>query len=235
VALPTISIIIPALNEEETVGQVIEEIPKRLLESKGYSVEIVVVDNNSTDGTKRIAADKGARIIEEPLRGKGRAITSAFKSTDADFIFVMDADYTYPATYLPAMLQLLQECDVVLGSRLRGKMDRGAMTRFNLVGNHLLTFLANVLYGTRISDLCTGYWGFKGAVVKDLHLEARGFDLEANLFAQVAGKHYRILEVPTDYRRRSTPPKLQGLRDGMIIAKTLVRMRLRRGPPETPS
>jgi dolichol-phosphate mannosyltransferase len=85
--------------------------------------------------------------------------------------------------------------------------------------------LASILYGTRISDLCTGCWGFRGAVVKDLRLDAIGFELEANLFTQVARKGYRIAEVPINYRPRPTPPKLHSLRDGFKIGKTLIRKR----------
>ncbi|HEX7474644.1 MAG TPA: glycosyltransferase family 2 protein [Dehalococcoidales bacterium] len=226
-AIKTISVIIPALNEEGTIAQVIEEIPKDLLESQGCCVGIVVVDNNSTDGTKRIAAAKGAKIIDEPIRGKGKAITTAFKSATEDFIFLLDADYTYPAIYLPQMLKVLEDYDVVLGSRLRGNMEKGAMTRMNRVGNHLLAFMANTLFRTRISDLCTGCWGLRSKVVKELKLDADGFDLEANLFAQIAKKGYRIAEVPISYRRRLTPSKLNSLKDGLIIGRTLIEKRFR--------
>jgi glycosyltransferase involved in cell wall biosynthesis len=221
----TICIIIPALNEEETIAKVIEEIPKSHMESQGCSVRIVVVDNNSTDDTKKIAEIKGAIIIDEPARGKGRAIRTAFKAVNEDFIFILDADYTYPAIYLPQMLQVLEQNDIVLGSRLKGKMDKGAMTLMNRLGNHLLVLLANMLYGTRISDLCTGCWGFRNVVIKDLRLDACGFDLEANLFAQIAKKGYRIAEVPIGYRRRATPSKLHSLRDGCKIAGTLISRR----------
>lgn len=197
------------------------------MESQGCCVGIVVVDNNSTDGTKRIAVARGAKIIEERIRGKGKAITTAFRSATEDFIFILDADYTYPATYLPQMLKILENSDVVLGSRLRGRMEKGAMTRMNWMGNHLLAFLANILFGTRISDLCTGCWGLRSVVVKDLKLDADGFDLEANLFAQIAKKGYRIAEVPISYRRRSTPSKLNSLRDGFIIGRTLIEKRFR--------
>jgi glycosyltransferase involved in cell wall biosynthesis len=223
-----ISVIIPALNEEKTIAKVIVEIPRAEMEAKGYLVETVVVDNNSTDGTKQIAEANGARVIHEPMRGKGKAITTAFKYVDGDFIFILDADYTYPATYLPRMLHLLENYDVVLGSRLKGKMEKGAMGIVNRLGNHLLALAASVLYLRWISDLCTGCWGFRGAVVKDLTLDACGFDLEANLFAQVAKKGYRIGEVPIDYRRRWTPSKLNSLRDGFIIARTLIGRRFQR-------
>jgi glycosyltransferase involved in cell wall biosynthesis len=221
----TICIVIPALNEEGTIAKVIEEIPKRQMESQGCQVRIVVVDNNSTDGTRKIAEVNGAKIIEEPVRGKGRAINTAFRLMNDDFVIILDADYTYPAIYLPQMVQALEQNDIVLGSRLKGKMERGAMTRMNWLGNHLLVFMANVLYGTRISDLCTGCWGFRKVVVKDLKLDASGFDLEANLFAQVAKKGYRIAEIPIGYRRRATPSKLHSLRDGFIIGRTLISRR----------
>ena len=223
-----VSVIIPALNEEETIGRVVDEIPKEKMEQAGYKVEILVVDNNSTDGTKKIAEEKGARVIVEPVRGKGRAIRTAFESVSGEFIFMLDADYTYPATHIPEMLKVLEGgYDVVLGSRLKGRREKGAMTRLNLVGNHLLAFLANILYGTRISDLCTGYWGFRAEVIKDLKLDATGFELEANMFAEIAKKGYRIGEVPVNYRRRATYPKLGALRDGFKIGRKLIRKRFR--------
>jgi len=223
-----VCVIIPALNEQETLGSVIEEIPKELLEGRGYRVDVVVVDNNSTDRTKWVAEERGARVILEPVRGKGMAIRTAFQQVNADFLFILDGDYTYPATYIPQMLELLErDHDVVLGCRLKGKMPRGAMSSLNRVGNHLIALMANVLYGTRISDPCTGYWGFRKDVVGRLKLDASGFDIEANMLTEVARHRCRIAELPVDYRRRATPAKLNSLRDGFRIGKTLLRNRFR--------
>lgn len=221
--LYSVSIIIPALNEKLTIGKVIDEIPKEDLQKAGYGVEIVVTDNNSTDGTAEIAQEKGAKVIVESIKGKGRAVRTGFKSVSGDFIFILDADYTYPATYIPIMLEALQEGhDVVIGSRFRGQMGEGAMSRMNLVGNRFLSFLANILYGTRISDLCTGYWGLTRRVIEDIELDAKGFEFEANMFAEIAKKGYSIAEVPICYRRRMTPPKLNSLKDGFKIGWTLL-------------
>jgi dolichol-phosphate hexosyltransferase len=221
-----IRIILPALNEEQTIGSVIDEIPTLVLEKMGYIVSVVVIDNNSTDRTKEIAQGKGAMVLSELRKGKGRAITTAFESVSGDFIFLLDADYTYPATYIPPMLEMLESgYDVVLGSRLKGTIEKGAMARKNLLGNRLLTMLANLLYRTKISDLCTGYWGFRGAVVRDIKLDVSGFDLEANLLAQIAQKHYSISEVPIIYRCRPTPSKLNGVSDGFRIINTLLEKR----------
>jgi glycosyltransferase involved in cell wall biosynthesis len=104
-----VSIILPALNEAETIGKVIDEIPQRALEQAGYSVEVLVVDNGSTDQTAQIAREKGARVITEPRRGKGRAVRTAFEQVNADFVFMINSDYTYPATYIPDMLNLLNQ------------------------------------------------------------------------------------------------------------------------------
>ena len=225
----SVSIIIPALNEKLTIGKVIDEIPKEDLQKVGYGVEIVVVDNNSTDGTAEIAKEKGVKVIVESIKGKGRAVRTGFKSAGGDFIFILDADYTYPATYIPRMLEFLQEgCDVVIGSRLKGQMREGAMSRMNLLGNRLLVFMANILYRTRISDLCTGYWGLTRRVIEELELNAEGFELEAAMFAEIAKKGYSIAEVPIYYRRRTTPGTLSALKDGIKIGWTLLTMRFRR-------
>lgn len=221
--------VFPALNEEETIGKVIDEVPVGEIEAMGYSVEIVVVDNASTDRTADIAAAKGARVISEPKRGKGRAIRTAFAQADADFIFMLDADYTYPSVHIPQMLKLLESgCDVVLGSRLKGKRDPGSIKRFNLVGNYLLSFMASVLYMKRVSDLCTGFWGFRREAIKSLVIDAAGFELEANMLSQVARRGYRTGEVPIGYRRRATPSKLGSVRAGFRIGRTLLRKRFGR-------
>ncbi len=215
--------VLPALNEEEAIGKVIDEIPRKELESKGYQTEIIVVDNGSTDKTAEIAAAHGAKVIEESNRGKGRAIRTGFGAASGDFVFMLDSDFTYPATYIARMVELLDGgYDVVLGSRLKGSVEHGAMKRLNLVGNHLLAFLANLLYGTRVSDLCTGFWGFKVEVVRSVNLDAVGFELEANILIEVAKHKYRIGEVPIQYRKRATASKLGSLKAGWRIGRKLI-------------
>ncbi len=224
-----ILIIIPALNEEDTIGKVLDEIPKQTLEDRGYDVKILVADGNSRDRTRQIARDKGADVIVESRRGKGRAIRTALERVVADYVFMLDADYTYPATYITAMVETLEQgYHVVTGSRLRGRIEKGGMSFLNLVGNHLLTFMANVLYSTRISDLCTGYWGWRGDVIVGLPLVSDGFTFEAELFTKLARRGYQIAEIPINYRRRTTPPKLRALRDGLRIGWTLITRRFRR-------
>ena len=222
-----ILIILPALNEEEAIGKVLDEIPKQVLKNRGYNVKILVADGNSVDRTRQIAQDKGAEVIIESRRGKGRAMRTVFEQTKADYVFMLDADYTYPATYITRMLDILEQgYHVVIGSRLQGKIEKGGMSFLNLVGNHLLTFMANALYSTRISDLCTGYWGWKGDIIASLPLASDGFTFEAELFTKLAGKGYQIAEIPINYRRRTTPPKLKALRDGLKIGWTLITRRI---------
>lgn len=223
---PQIAIILPTLNEEEAIGRVIDEIPKQALVDAGYLVQVLVIDGNSTDRTRQIAQEKGAEVIIEPRKGKGRAMRTALETARADFIFMLDADYTYPATYIPDMLDVLhRDYAVVIGSRLRGEREKGAMSRLNTVGNYLLTLLGNILYQTRVSDLCTGYWGLRGEIIPNLRLSAEGFDFEADLFTQIAKKGYRMGEVPIHYRRRQTFAKLSSLKDGIKIGWTLITRR----------
>lgn len=218
----TIVVVIPALNEASTIGMVLDEIPVDELSNQGYRTRVLVVDNGSTDGTSDVALGRQAEVVVEPLRGKGRAMRRAFQEARGDYVFMLDGDATYPATHIPEMVALLADgCDVVTGSRLRGRRAPGSISALNVVGNHLLTWLACLLYGRGISDLCTGYWGFRAAVLPLLHLRASGFNLEAELFAEVVRNHLSLREVPINYRRRPTPTKLRSLRDGVRIARTL--------------
>lgn len=221
-----VCIILPTLNEAQAIGQVIDEIPRLALEEQGYRVDVLVVDGNSSDLTREIASSKGARVLVEPRSGKGRAIRTALEEIKADYIFMLDGDYTYPTTYIPAMLKALEKYPVVIGSRLKGKREKGALRLINFIGNHLLTLLANLLYGTRISDLCTGFWGFRREVIQALDLRADGFQIEAELLTQIARKGYKIGEIPILYRTRQGKAKLSGWRDGIRIARLLIDRRL---------
>jgi glycosyltransferase involved in cell wall biosynthesis len=134
---------------------------------------------------------------------------------------MLDGDNTYPAAHIPQLLDGLQQYDVVLGSRLNGRIDRGAITPVNLLGNYMLTGLANALYGARISDLCTGYWGFRGHVADHIQIYAAGFDLEANIFSECQRNGFTIGEVPVHYRVRTDSSKLKPS-DGILIAESLI-------------
>jgi len=220
-----ISIIIPALNEEEGIEETINSIPKERLESMGYQVQVLVVDNGSDDRTAELARRAGAEVILEPKRGKGIAVRTALKSVDADFIFMLDADHTYPPSYIPEMLKLLNGNDAVIGSRLRGQREKGSISLLNSIGNRLLSQLATVLYRKRISDVNTGYWGFRGDVVRGLNLKATGFELEAELFSSLARRGCSVAELPIYYCRRATSSKLSAVKDGIKIGWTLINRR----------
>lgn len=102
------------------------------------------------------------------------------------------------------------------------------MSKVNLVGNHLLALMTNILYGTKISDPCTGYWGMRREVVERLKLNALGFEVEADMLTEIARDGCKITEIPVTYRRRSTPPKLNSLRDGFKIGVMLLKKRFSR-------
>jgi glycosyltransferase involved in cell wall biosynthesis len=222
----TVLVVIPALNEVSTIGRVIEEIPYEGLAGRGYSVRTIVIDNGSTDGTSEAARQSGADVIHEPVRGKGIAVRRAFAEVSGDYLFLLDGDATYPAAHILEMLTLLENgTDVVLGSRLAGTRAPGSISAFNVIGNRLLTVLACVLFGKRTTDLCTGFWGFRGPVPRALTLTARGFNIEAEMYAEVVRRGYSFGEVPIEYRRRPTPTKLRALRDGWRIARMLLRKR----------
>jgi dolichol-phosphate mannosyltransferase len=224
--METLAVVIPTLNEERSIGKVIDDVPVADLLKNGLETVVYVIDGNSTDNTREIAVEKGAQIILEEQEGKGSAIQTAFKTITADFAIMVDGDDTYPIEMATEMTRLLQANDVVIGSRLNGTIEQGAMTKLNVVGNILLSLLAWTLFGAHISDVCTGFWGYRGDTIRHLELEARGFEIEADMFAECARKGLRIAEIPITYRARKDQPKLSSLRDGVKIGLFLCRRRL---------
>lgn len=222
-----VSVLLPALNEEATIGRVIDDLPLGAIRQKGYDTEVMVVDGHSTDRTQEIALSKGARMVLQGGRGKGDALRSAFKTFDGDYLFMLDADNTYPPVYILKMLNQLEsgECDVVLGSRMRGYIEPGAMSVMNKFGNRFLSSTANFLFpnGHKATDICTGMWGFRGEVIKDLIITADRFEVEAEMYAKCIKMGCTVREIPIRYGRRVAPSKLSSLRDGLKIWRRLIK------------
>jgi glycosyltransferase involved in cell wall biosynthesis len=225
--METVAIIIPTLNEERSIGKVIDGVPVADLLKNGFETAVYVIDGQSTDNTREIAVEKGAQLIVEEQEGKGAAIQTAFKSITADYAIMVDGDDTYPIEMATEMTRLLKNYDVVIGSRLRGTIEPGAMTKLNVMGNVLLSLLAWALFGTRVSDVCTGFWAYRGHAIRRLELAARGFEIEADMFAECARHGLRIAEIPITYRARADQPKLSSLRDGLKIGLFLCKRRVR--------
>ena len=223
--MESVAVVIPTLNEERAIGRVIERIPVSDLLKDGFETKLYVVDGRSTDATREIATKKGAYTIFYEGKGKGAAVRAAFEVIDADYVIIVDGDDTYPIDVAREMVRLLQTHDVVVGSRLKGRIEPGAMTRVNIVGNTLLTQLAQLLFYAKITDLCTGLWGFRSDAIRRLELAAQGFEIEADFFAECVSKGCSIAEIPITYRARQDSPKLSSLSDGLKIGAFLFKKR----------
>jgi len=229
-----VAFVIPTLNEAPSIGLVLESIPIAELADDGYETAVYVVDGRSVDHTLDIAVEKGAQVITEQRPGKGVALQTAFRAVDADYVIVVDGDNTYPISVAAQMLRLLQTNDVVIGSRSKGSIEPGAMTRLNVVGNTLLSLLAKLLFNSKISDVCTGFWGYRGNAIRSLSLTADGFAIEADMFAECARNQLRMAEISITYSaRRESYAKLSALKDGLKIGVFLVKKRLSQTETET--
>lgn len=246
-------VMIPALNEERSIGKVIDAIPREELWDRGYETRTVVVDGNSTDRTLEIARERGARIIVQKGKGKGvgvrqaltlfhppevipevlaqkKAVSSAVEDLsvllDTKYLIMLDADGTYPPRHILDLVTALEEgADVVMGSRFLGNINEGAMTGLNHFGNIVLSDLASMLYQRRCTDLCTGMWGFNATALDTLELDSRHFELEAEMFAESAKKGLRMVEVPITYLPREGETKLVPLEAGFMILNKLLERR----------
>ena len=138
-------------------------------------------------------------------------------SDDGSLLIMMDGDATYSPEDVLKFIEILQENEVVWGSRMRGNIAKNAMSRTNWFGNWILSLTASIVFMKRTTDLCTGYWGFRLSSLRKLHLTAEGFNLEADLFASVAKSKMRTAEIPIDYSHREGQSNLKWYRDGPRI------------------
>jgi len=209
------SVIIPAMNEEKSIGLVIDEIPR------GDVAEVIVVDNGSNDDTAAVARVHGATVVEEPIRGYGRACLTGIKSMRADsqIVVILDGDHSDYAEDLSLLLEPIKrgEADFVIGSRVSGEAQRGSLQWNQRFGNALACNLIAWLYGVRFTDM-----GPFRAVRRD-SFDALGmcdpdFGWNAEMQVKAITHGLRIQEVPVRYRRRIGKSKISGTVKGTILA-----------------
>lgn len=226
---PSVTILLPAKNEENGIEATFAALPTERLRELGYPLEILVADGRSHDRTRDVALRHGARVIHQLGTGKGRGVRSALDVAKGDYVVMLDADSTYPAKAIPAFVAMLEDgYDVVMGSRFLGRIETGAMKRLNRLGNHGLSALASALYGRRCTDVCTGMWAFRRETMRTLGLTSTHFEVEAEMFARAAMAGLRICELPITYGCREGVTKLGSVTDGFRIGAALLRYRLGR-------
>lgn len=232
-AKPSISIVIPALNEESAIAGTIAAVPSDRLRDAGYDVEILVVDNGSEDRTAELASEAGARVVTEPRRGYGRAYKTGFAHAAGQIIATADADQTYPVEDIPFMVRLLEarKLDFITTNRYAFGID-GAMSRQHKIGNAILNFTTRRLYGVELRDSQSGMWVFRKEILKNMALKSDGMAFSQELKIEAcnhAGCQW--LELPISYSKRVGTVKLRSWRDGMGNLLHLIMKRVWRGRP----
>jgi glycosyltransferase involved in cell wall biosynthesis len=215
-------VVIATLNEEEGIGPTLGEMQKVL-----HNPYMVVVDGNSVDRTIEIAKNMGADVMMQVGRGKGDAMFQGIKTLapKVPYIVFTDADYTYPAEYIPQMVELLEQnpkVGMVIGNRFKGQYNLSkSITNPFYVGNKLLAFAQLVMNGVNLGDPLSGLRVVRTEVLVGWKPKSKGFDVEAEMNALVERRGYRIMEVPIDYRSRMGEKKLK-LRHGLGIMKRIL-------------
>ncbi|HKW43135.1 MAG TPA: glycosyltransferase family 2 protein [Thermoplasmata archaeon] len=219
-----VSVIIPTMNEEASIGLVIDEVRKALT---GRDLEIVAVDTESRDRTAEIAAAKGARLISEPRRGYGRAYKTGFEAARGTYVLTLDADLTYPPDAFPEFLAALEgdRADFVSGERMSRLAD-DAMSGMHRVGNEILNATFRALYRVPVHDSQSGMWAFRRSILPQLQLVHDGMAFSEELKLEVIRHGLRFLEIPIDYRVRVGDRKIRSVSDATRNLVWLARKRV---------
>jgi glycosyltransferase involved in cell wall biosynthesis len=211
-----IAVVIPAFNEALSIGKVIEEIPREFVS------DIIVVDNASTDDTAVIAKAKGARVEFEPEPGYGAAClrgVAAAKKLGADLIVFMDGDYSDYGEELPLLIEpiLRNECDLAIGSRALGVVEKGALTPQQRYGNQFACFLMRHLLGAHYSDLGP-FRAISMPALEKIGMTDRNYGWTVEMQIKAHKKNLRVQEVPVRYRKRIGKSKISGTVKGVVMA-----------------
>jgi glycosyltransferase involved in cell wall biosynthesis len=225
---PLLSVVMPVFNERGTV----EEIIRRVL-AVPMRIQLVVVDDRSTDGTTeildRLQQELGFTLLKQPRNaGKGAALRRGFTAVAGDLMIIQDADLEYHPEEYPLLTNLIStgRADVVFGSRFLGTHRVFLLTHY--LGNRLLTFITNLLYNTMLTDMETCYKVMRTDVLRSMELKSNGFGIEPELTAKVFKRRYKVYEVPISYDGRGYDEgKKITWRDGVVALWVLLKYRFR--------
>lgn len=215
-----VAVLIPCYNEAKTVKKVVEDFKKQLPDAAIY-----VYDNNSKDGTDKIAKEAGAIVRYETRQGKGNVIRSMFREIDAECYIMVDGDDTYPADNIQEFVDavLNENVDMVVGDRLSSTYFTENKRPFHNVGNVTVRALINRIYKSDIRDVMTGLRAFSYKFVKTFPVMSKGFELETEMTIHCLDKNLKIKNIIIEYRDRpaDSPSKLNTIPDGIKVIKTI--------------
>jgi len=210
-----VSVVMPCLNEEETIGECIK---KAFISFKEHNIrgEVVVSDNGSSDSSVKIAESLGARVVHQPLKGYGNAYHKGISEAKGKYIVIGDSDDTYDFSELHKFIEPLRNgYDLVMGTRLKGKILPGAMPWLHrYIGNPFLSRFLNILYRTGVSDSHCGMRAFTSQAYKKMHLKSSGMEYASEMVINASKAKLKITEIPIVYYPRKGESKLHSFRDG---------------------
>lgn len=215
-----IAAIIPTLNEEKSIEQVIKGFPCIY---RDHEIKIYVIDGGSTDSTREIAENAGAEIIEQRLGGgKGDGMREAFEKVDADIYVMIDGDQTYDPSEVGKLLDPIFDkgAEQVIG--WRKNREEGAIPRLNLFGNRIFNLITRISTGKGINDMLSGYRAFTHESLKHTGMTSPGFGIETEMTFSALENNIPIEEVPISYKKRKGKSKLHPVKDGWRIVKTII-------------
>jgi len=224
-----ISIIIPIYNEEKTLLEILKRVENANV--LGLEKEIILIDDGSTDKTKHILRrleDKYKVIYHLKNQGKGAAIRTGFRNSTGDLILIQDADLEYDPCQYPKLIKPILEnnADIVYGSRNLTKNPRFKKTYY--WGVRIISFLTNIFYKSKLTDVYTCYKVFRAPIIKSISLENNGFGIEQEITSKLLKKGYKILEVPISYSPRSFKEgKKIKWKDGLIAIWLILKYKFR--------
>ncbi len=217
-----VAVLIPCCNEAQTIAKVVKDYKKVLPEAKIY-----VYDNNSTDGSAKIAKLAGAIVRFENRQGKGNVVKAMFRDIEADCYLMADGDDACPANKARKMCEMIltQQVDMVIGDRLSSDYFNKNNRRFHNIGNRIIRFLVNLICKSQIKDAISGYRAFSRNFVKSCPITSEEFEVETEMTIYALRGGFLVREIPISYRNREdSVSKLRTLRDGFKVLMMILKL-----------
>ena len=214
-----VAILIPCFNERATIGQVVADFRR-----VAPKAEILVFDNNSSDGSPELARAAGATVRSVPVQGKGEVVRAMFREVDADVYVMVDGDSTYPADRMHELLAPIEEgrAEMVVGTRLQAYGEQ-SFRPLHVFGNNLVLHTINAAFGARLTDVMSGYRAFTRRFVKTMPVLSRGFEIETEMTLHALEHRLSVVEMSVPYGERpdGSVSKLHTFRDGYRVLHTI--------------